>query len=51
MKGSRLLTRREALGAVGAASAALAFGCGGDAPTSAERFNAEISRNAEAQRR
>ena len=33
MKGSRLLTRREALGAVGAASAALAFGCG-DSPTS-----------------
>jgi protocatechuate 3,4-dioxygenase beta subunit len=32
MKGSRLLTRREALGAVGAASAALAFGCG-DSPT------------------
>jgi protocatechuate 3,4-dioxygenase beta subunit len=34
MKGSRLLTRREALGAVGAAGAALAFGCG-DSPTSA----------------
>jgi protocatechuate 3,4-dioxygenase beta subunit len=33
MKGSRLLTRREALGAVGAAGAALAFGCG-DSPTS-----------------
>jgi protocatechuate 3,4-dioxygenase beta subunit len=33
MKGSRLLTRREALGAVGAAGAAFAFGCG-DSPTS-----------------
>ena len=33
MNGSRLLTRREALGAVGAAGAALAFGCG-DSPTS-----------------
>jgi len=33
MKGSRLLTRREALGAVSAAGAALAFGCG-DSPTS-----------------
>jgi protocatechuate 3,4-dioxygenase beta subunit len=33
MKGSRLLTRREAVGAVGAAGAALAFGCG-DSPTS-----------------
>jgi protocatechuate 3,4-dioxygenase beta subunit len=33
MKGSRLLTRREALGAVGAAGAVLAFGCG-DSPTS-----------------
>jgi protocatechuate 3,4-dioxygenase beta subunit len=33
MNGSRLLTRREALGAVGAAGAALAFGCG-DTPTS-----------------
>ena len=34
MKGSRLLTRREAIGAVGAAgAAALAFGCG-DTPTS-----------------
>jgi protocatechuate 3,4-dioxygenase beta subunit len=32
MKGSRLLTRREALGAVGAAGTALAFGCG-DTPT------------------
>ena len=32
MKGSRLLTRREALGAVGAAGAAFAFGCG-DSPT------------------
>jgi protocatechuate 3,4-dioxygenase beta subunit len=34
MNGSRLLTRREALGAVGAAGAVLAFGCG-DSPTSA----------------
>ena len=33
MKGSTLLTRREALGAVGAAGAAFAFGCG-DSPTS-----------------
>jgi protocatechuate 3,4-dioxygenase beta subunit len=33
MKGSRLLTRREALGAVGAAGVALAWGCG-DTPTS-----------------
>ena len=33
MHGSRLITRREALGAVGAAGAALAFGCG-DSPTS-----------------
>ena len=33
MKGSRWLTRREALGAVGAAGAAFAFGCG-DSPTS-----------------
>ena len=33
MKGSRLLTRREALGAVGAAGVALAWGCG-DSPTS-----------------
>jgi protocatechuate 3,4-dioxygenase beta subunit len=33
MKETRLLTRREALGAVGAAGAALAFGCG-DSPTS-----------------
>jgi protocatechuate 3,4-dioxygenase beta subunit len=33
MNGSRLLTRREALGAVGAAGAVLAFGCG-DSPTS-----------------
>jgi protocatechuate 3,4-dioxygenase beta subunit len=33
MNGSRLLTRREALGAVGAAGAALAFGCS-DSPTS-----------------
>jgi protocatechuate 3,4-dioxygenase beta subunit len=32
MKGSRLLTRREALGAVGAAGVALAWGCG-DTPT------------------
>jgi protocatechuate 3,4-dioxygenase beta subunit len=33
MTGSRLITRREALGAVGAAGAALAFGCS-DSPTS-----------------
>jgi protocatechuate 3,4-dioxygenase beta subunit len=33
MRSSRLLTRREAIGAVGAAGAALAFGCG-DTPTS-----------------
>src|SRR5215510_7395794 len=33
MKETRLLTRREAIGAVGAAGAALAFGCG-DTPTS-----------------
>lgn len=33
MKSSRLLTRREALGVVGAAGAAVAFGCG-DSPTS-----------------
>ena len=33
MKGSRLLTRREALGAVGAAGVALAWGCS-DSPTS-----------------
>jgi len=33
MKGSRLLTRREALGAVGAAGVAIAWGCG-DTPTS-----------------
>ena len=33
MEGSRLLTRREAIGAVSAAGAALAFGCG-DTPTS-----------------
>jgi protocatechuate 3,4-dioxygenase beta subunit len=32
MKGSRLLTRREALGAVGAAGAAVVWGCG-DTPT------------------
>jgi protocatechuate 3,4-dioxygenase beta subunit len=32
MNGSRLLTRREALGAVGAAGVAIAWGCG-DAPT------------------
>jgi protocatechuate 3,4-dioxygenase beta subunit len=32
MKSSRLLTRREALGVVGAAGAAVAFGCG-DSPT------------------
>ena len=32
MKGSRLLTRREALGAVGAAGVAFAWGCG-DTPT------------------
>jgi protocatechuate 3,4-dioxygenase beta subunit len=32
MKGSRLLTRREALGAVGAAGVAIAWGCG-DTPT------------------
>ena len=34
MEVSRLLTRREALGAVSAAGAALAFGCGSDSPTS-----------------
>jgi protocatechuate 3,4-dioxygenase beta subunit len=33
MRGSRLFTRREAIGAVSAAGAALAFGCG-DTPTS-----------------
>jgi hypothetical protein len=33
MKGSRLLTRREAIGAVGAAGVAFAWGCG-DTPTS-----------------
>ena len=45
MEGSRLLTRREALGVVGAAGAALAFGCG-DSPTSPSTTSTTTSTNA-----
>jgi protocatechuate 3,4-dioxygenase beta subunit len=45
MRGSRLLTRREAIGAVGAAGAALAFGCG-DSPTSPSSTGASTTTSA-----